>query len=76
MLDEPFKDERNVMVYLKTQLVPHSKHSVSVMKTNQFMLYRSKVAVLSEIHTKHINASFGNNVEFFIFTPNGTESNR
>jgi len=27
------------------------------------MLYREKFAVCSEIHTKHINALFGQNVE-------------
>jgi hypothetical protein len=38
-----------------TQLVPRSKHSVSVMQTNQLMLYSEIIAVCSEIHTKHIN---------------------
>jgi hypothetical protein len=45
------------------------------MKTNQLTLYVTKVAVISEIHTQHISASCGQNVEFFIVTPDGTESN-
>ena len=43
------------LVYLKTQFVPHSKHFISVIKTNQFMLYVAEVSVGSEINTKHIN---------------------
>jgi hypothetical protein len=42
-------------LYLKTQLVPRSKHSVSVIQTNQLMLYSEIIALCSEIHTKHIN---------------------
>jgi hypothetical protein len=34
----------------KTQLVPRSKHSVSVIKTNPLMRYREIIAVCSEIH--------------------------
>jgi hypothetical protein len=37
------------------QYVPRSKHSVSVIKTSQLMLYREIIVVCSEIHTKHIN---------------------
>jgi hypothetical protein len=36
----------------------------SVTKTNQLMLYREIIAVCSEIHTKHINTLYGQNVEF------------
>jgi len=39
------------------------KHSVSVIKTSQLMLYREIIAVCSQIHTKHINAVCGQNVE-------------
>ena len=45
------------------QPVPRSKHSISVIKTNQLMLYREIIAVCSEIHTKHINILCGQNVE-------------
>jgi len=49
---------------MKTQSVPRCKHSVSVIKTSQLMLYREVIAVLSEIHTKRINTVCGQNVEF------------
>ena len=48
---------------LKTHFVPRSKHSASVLKTSQLMLYREIIAVCSEIHTKHINTLCGQNVE-------------
>jgi hypothetical protein len=41
---------------LRTQFVPRSKHSASVIKTDKLMLYGEIIAVCSEIHTKHINA--------------------
>ena len=46
------------------QLVPRRKHIPSVMQTSQLMLYREIIAVCSQIHTKHINALCGQNVEF------------
>jgi hypothetical protein len=48
---------------LPIQSVPRSKHSASVIKTSQLMLYREIIAVCSEIHTKHINTVCGQNVE-------------
>ena len=48
---------------MKTQSVPRSKHSVSVIKTSQLMFYREIIAVCSQIHTKHINTLCGQNVE-------------
>ena len=47
----------------KIQSVPRSKHSISVIKTGQLMLYREIMAVCSQIHTKHINTLCGQNVE-------------
>src|SRR5215469_359365 len=44
---------QNVELYINTQSVPRSKHSV--IQTSQLMLYREIMAVCSEIHTKHIN---------------------
>ena len=41
---------------LKTHFVPRSKHSASVLKTDNLMLYREIIAVCSQIHAKHINA--------------------
>ena len=57
---------------LKTHLVPRSKQSVLVIRTNQLMLCREIIAVCSEIHTKHINTLCGQNVEFVILQPAGT----
>jgi hypothetical protein len=39
------------------------------------MLYREIIAVCSEIHTEHINALCGQNVEFVNVKPGGTYSN-
>ena len=55
---------QNVELYLKTQFVPRSKHSVLVIKTSQLMPYREIIAVCSQIHTTHINALCMQNVEF------------
>ena len=49
--------------YIKTQSVPRSKHSVSVIQTSQLMLYREIIAVCSQIHTKHINTLCGQNAQ-------------
>ena len=38
-------------------------HSVSVIRTNQLILYREIMVVCSEIHTKHIKPVCGQNVE-------------
>jgi hypothetical protein len=39
------------------------KGEISVTKTSQLMLYSEIIAVCSQIHTKHINTLFGQNVE-------------
>jgi len=49
--------------YLNTQSVPRGKHSVSVIKTSQLMLYREIIALCSQIQTKHINTVCGLNLE-------------
>ena len=36
---------------------------MSVIKTGQLMLYREIIAVYTQIHTEHINAVCGQNVE-------------
>jgi hypothetical protein len=51
---------------MKIHSVPRSKHSISVIRTNELMLYREIIAVCSESHTKHINTLCGQNVEFFM----------
>jgi len=43
--------------HIKTQSVPRSKHSVSVIQTNQLMLYREIIAVCSQTHTEHRNTA-------------------
>jgi hypothetical protein len=60
------------VVHLKIQSVPRSKHSVSVIKTSQLMLYREIITVCFEVHTKHINTLCGLNVEFVNVKPGGT----
>ena len=59
-------------LYLNIQSLPRSKHTVSVIKTTQFMLYREIIAVSYQIHTKHINTLCGQNVEFVNVKPGGT----
>ena len=65
---------QNVELYINTQSVPRSKHSASVIKTNQLMLYREIIAVRSEIHTKHTNTLCDQNVEFVSVKSGGTYS--
>ena len=55
---------QNVELDIKTQSVPRSKHSVSVIQNSQLMLYTEIIVVCSQIHTKHINTLCGQNVEF------------
>ena len=41
------------LLYIRNQCVPCSKHFPPVIKTSQLMLYKTKVTVCSDIHTKH-----------------------
>jgi len=59
---------QNAELYIKTQSVPLSKHSVSVIQTSQLMLYREIIVICSQIHTKHINTLCVQNVELYIKT--------
>jgi hypothetical protein len=45
--------------YLKIRSAPRSKHTPSVIKTSQLMLYKEIIAVCSKIHTKTKNQWFG-----------------
>jgi len=54
---------RRKLICLNIQSVPRSKHTFSVIKASQLMLYREIIAVCSQIHTKHINTLCGQNVE-------------
>jgi len=60
----PPSDRNSINLKVKVQSVPRSKHSVSVIKINQLMLYREVTGVCSEIHTKHIHTLRGQNVKF------------
>jgi len=41
-------------LYIRNQSVPRCKHfPPRLHKTNQLMMYKAKVAVCSQIHTKH-----------------------
>jgi hypothetical protein len=65
------KTKRNLL-YIRTQFVPRSKHfSTTVIKTNQLMLYKAKVAVCSDIRTKHSTQS-ERHVQFLNVKPGGT----
>jgi hypothetical protein len=44
--------KRNLL-YTENQSVSRSKHFTTVIKTNQLMLSKAKVAVCSDIRTKH-----------------------
>jgi hypothetical protein len=58
-------------IFKKSYRTAQYIHSVSVIKTNQLMLYREIIAVCSEIHTKHINTLCGQNVGFVNVNPGG-----
>ena len=64
------KTKRNPL-YIRNQPVPRSKHFPPVIKTNQSMLYKAKVAVCSDIRTKHSTQS-ERHVEFLNVKPGGT----
>ena len=53
--NNPLRTKSNLF-YSNIQSVPRSKHFIPVIKTDQLLLYRKKVTVCSEIHTKHVNA--------------------
>jgi len=57
--------------YIKTQSVPRSKYTASVIKTSQLIFYRGIIAVCSQIHIKHINILCGQNVELLNVKPGG-----
>ena len=59
------------MHYVRNQFVPRSKHFISVIKTNRLMMYKAKVAVCSDIRTKHSTQS-ERHVEFLNIKPGGT----
>jgi hypothetical protein len=40
-------------IYMMTQSVPRSKHSISFIKTSQLKMYREIIALCSQIHKKY-----------------------
>ena len=67
----PLKTKRNLLC-IRDQSVPRSKTlSTTVIKANQLMMYKAKVAVCSDIRTKHSTQS-EHHVEFFNVKPGGT----
>ena len=65
------KTKRNLL-YIRNQSVLRSKHfPPRLKKTNQLMMYKVKVAVCSDIRTKHSTQS-ERHVEFLDVKPGGT----
>ena len=62
--------KRNLL-YIRNQSVPRSKLSTTVIITKQLLMYKAKVAVCSDIRTKHSTQS-ERQVEFLIVKPGGT----
>ena len=60
---------------MQIQVVPRSKHCISVIQTSQLMLYREIIAVCSQVHTKHTNTLCGLNVELLNVKLSNTYSN-
>ena len=60
---------------MRNRSVPRSKHFPPLIKTNQLMTYKAKVAVCSDIRTKQSTQS-ERHVEFLNVKPGGTERNR
>ena len=53
----------NLHVFKYSARTAHKTHFMSVVKTDQVMLYSEIIAVCPQIHTKHINTVCGQNVE-------------
>jgi len=53
---KPFKDEAQTVLFTHPVRSAQKTIFISVIKTNQLMLYRAKVAVWAEINAKHIIA--------------------
>jgi hypothetical protein len=53
--------------HLNIKLVPRSKHSFSVIKTKQIVLYTEATAACSDTHTKHVHILCKQNVNILIF---------
>ena len=56
------------------QSVPRSKHTASIRKTSQLMLYREIITLCSQIHSKRINTVCRQKGELLNVKPSGTYS--
>ena len=70
-LDVKLLNTKRNLIYIRNQSVPRSKLSTTVIKTNQLMMYKAKVAVCSDIRTK-LSTQSERHVEFFNVKPGGT----
>lgn len=52
----PLIKDKTYLFCARTQFVSRSKHSTSVIKTNQLMLHKEKVSVCCEIHIQRVTA--------------------
>jgi hypothetical protein len=59
------------LLYIRNQSVPRCKHFPPIIKTNQLMMYKAKLAICSQIHTKHSTQSEHHGV-FLNVRPGGT----
>ena len=57
-----------------TKLVVTVRNFSKALKTSQLMLYREIIAVFSQVHTKHVNTLYGQNVELLSVKPGGTNN--
>jgi hypothetical protein len=70
-VESPLKKDSNL--FYMTQRVPRCKHTpLRLHKTNILKMYDAKVAVSSEIHTKHINAMWAPYIIPYDVKPGGT----
>jgi hypothetical protein len=64
-----------LVLYKNSDLTSQETHYVIATKPNRLMLFRERVAVYCENHTKHINTLYGHNAEFWCVKAGGTYSN-
>lgn len=65
-MQEWYHNEGKNKEHCGIKCILRNKHSLSVVKTSQLMLFREITAVCSEIHKQHINTLSGHNVGFLV----------
>jgi len=48
------------------QLVPRSKHNLSIFKNNQLMLHTDVIALCFEVYAQHRDGFCGQNLQFYM----------